>query len=195
VHQVFNLKNEEIDFCFILLARENCSNSLFLSVSPSFLLNDRAYFSFSLSPLTRSTHSCIQVDDAAKAEVSAEALAAAREMGQKGLAERLKDIDMGKGEWDVYEAYYHRIATQVAQLRTVLESLESKASERVWLKHQSSGELDDSKLVDGMAGERLVFKRRGESSSPFRDPNSQVMMDCWFWMVGWMDGLAAEVCV
>lgn len=40
------------------------------------------------------------------------------------------------------------------QLRTVLESLERKANERAWLKHQSTGELDDGKLLDGLAGPR-----------------------------------------
>lgn len=38
--------------------------------------------------------------------------------------------------------------------------------EREWLKHQTFGELDDSKLVDGMTGERNVYKRRGEADPP-----------------------------
>ena len=33
--------------------------------------------------------------------------------------------------------------------------------ERVWLRNQHHGELDDGKIVDGLAGDRLVFKRRG----------------------------------
>jgi hypothetical protein len=60
---------------------------------------------------------------------------------------------------------------QVRQLRTVLEALRTKASERVWLRNQASGELDDSRLLDGAAGERLVFRRRGEAPSSFNDPN------------------------
>jgi hypothetical protein len=47
--------------------------------------------------------------------------------------------------------------------------LQSFSEERTWLKHQSSGELDDAKLVDGVTGERLVFKRRGVSDSPFQN--------------------------
>ena len=57
------------------------------------------------------------------------------------------------------------------QLRTVLEALRTKASERVWLRNQASGELDDSRLLDGAAGERLVFRRRGDAPSSFNDPN------------------------
>lgn len=53
---------------------------------------------------------------------------------------------------------------QVQQLRVILDSVESKNNERVWLRHQTQGELDDTKLVDGLTGDRLVFKRRGEAS-------------------------------
>ena len=56
------------------------------------------------------------MDDAAKAEVSAEAQAEARAMGLAALASRLREIDMGEGDWAVYEAYYHRIAPQVPLL-------------------------------------------------------------------------------
>ena len=42
-----------------------------------------------------------------------------------------------------------------------MEELARRAKERVWLKNQSSGELDDAKLVDGLAGDRLVYKKRG----------------------------------
>ena len=46
-------------------------------------------------------------------------------------------------------------------------SPKARAKERIWLKHTTFGELDDSKIVDGAAGERNVYKRRGsETSSP-----------------------------
>ena len=31
----------------------------------------------------------------------------------------------------------------------------------MWLRNAADGELDDSRLVEAAAGERLVFKRRG----------------------------------
>jgi hypothetical protein len=89
----------------------------------------------------------------------------AREMGQKALEERLKEIAMTTEENEYYHKLYSRVEQQVGQLRVVLEGMESKLKERVWLRHQSFGDLDDSKLVDGMAGERLVFKRRGEEEA------------------------------
>lgn len=59
----------------------------------------------------------------------------------------------------------------MGELRTVLEALRTKAGERVWLRNQASGELDDSRLLDGAAGERLVFRRRGDAPAAFADPN------------------------
>jgi len=50
-------------------------------------------------------HKVHQVSDEAKAEVSEEAAAAAREMGRKGLEERLNAIDMDGGDWATYSAY------------------------------------------------------------------------------------------
>lgn len=53
------------------------------------------------------------------------------------------------------------VASEVAQLRVILESAEAKEKERVWLKNQTTGELDDNKLIDGATGEVAIFKRRG----------------------------------
>lgn len=32
----------------------------------------------------------------------------------------------------------------------ILNSLQAKSKERQWVKHQTSGELDDSKLIEGI---------------------------------------------
>lgn len=54
-----------------------------------------------------------------------------------------------------------RVEGDINQLKVVLDELSRRSKERVWLRHQAHGDLDDSKLVDGLTGERLVFKRRG----------------------------------
>ena len=54
----------------------------------------------------------------------------------------------------------------MAQLRSVLLSVEARERERVWLKGQVVGELDDARLVDGVLGEKNVFKRRGHNPNP-----------------------------
>jgi len=115
-------------------------------------------------------HPVHQVSQAKKEEVSAEASAKAQAMAKEALAEKLREIDMSDREWETYQSYFKRVARESAQLRAVLGSLQAAAEERSWLRHQSSGELDDGKLVDGVAGERLVFKRRGISDSPFQAP-------------------------
>ncbi|KAJ0396306.1 hypothetical protein P43SY_007156 [Pythium insidiosum] len=113
-------------------------------------------------------HPVHQVSQAKKDEVSAEARAKARAMAEQALAAKLEEISMSEREWETYQAYFSRVERESSQLRSILENLESFAQERTWLKHQSSGELDDGKLVDGVTGERLVFKRRGVSDSPFQ---------------------------
>lgn len=38
------------------------------------------------------------------------------------------------------------IRREVRELRVILESVEAKKQERVWLKNQASGDLDDTKM-------------------------------------------------
>ena len=106
-------------------------------------------------------HKVHQVSDEAKAQVSKEAAAAAREIAQKALKERLEEIGMSETEFEMYSRFVDPIKNDIANLRASLQSVESKVSERDWIKRQSYGELDDSKLVEGVAGERYIYKRRG----------------------------------
>ena len=39
--------------------------------------------------------------------------------------------------------------------------LAAKEEERIWVKRQTDGELDDSRLTEGLTGEATVYKRRG----------------------------------
>lgn len=40
--------------------------------------------------------------------------------------------------------------------------VQAKGKERQWLKNQALGELDDAKIIDGLTGEKAIYKRRGE---------------------------------
>lgn len=42
-----------------------------------------------------------------------------------------------------------------------LVDLAAKEEERVWVKRQTDGELDDGRLTEGLTGEATVYKRRG----------------------------------
>ena len=56
---------------------------------------------------------------------------------------------------------------------------QAKGKERQWLKNQSLGELDDAKIIDGLTGEKAIYKRRGEL-----DPEGWVCVRAWVGVVG-----------
>ncbi|KAI9138938.1 AAA domain-containing protein [Paraphysoderma sedebokerense] len=107
-------------------------------------------------------HNVHRVSDEVKNAVPEEIKEAARQMGREALLKRLKEIEMSEHESDVYNNIRTNIAPLVRQLNVILSSLQSKTKERVWLKNQNEGDLDETKLVEGMTGEHSVYKRRGE---------------------------------
>ena len=115
-----------------------------------------------------------QVSDEAKAEVSEAARAEGRRQAQIAHKQRLEEIEgMTENEWDTYKGMLDRIAPHVASLREQLGAAKDRKSERTWLRRRSDGELDDDRLVDGAAGERLVFKRRGKPDPLDRKPTEE----------------------
>ena len=109
-------------------------------------------------------HEVHQVSEELKNEVSEEAKAKARDMAEEAFQQRLNDINLGTAENDAYENYFGKVSRQVTEMQSVLENVQARAKERSWLKHTTFGELDDSKIVDGAAGERNVYKRRGSEN-------------------------------
>ncbi|XP_077584586.1 von Willebrand factor A domain-containing protein 8 [Stigmatopora nigra] len=107
-------------------------------------------------------HKVHQVSQAEKDAVPEEVRKAAREMAQKAFKDRLKEIDMSEYDAATYQRFSSAVRRQVQSLRTILETLQAKAKERQWLKNQALGELDDAKIIDGLTGERAIYKRRGE---------------------------------
>ena len=41
-------------------------------------------------------------------------------------------------------------------------TVQAKGKEREWLKHQTYGDLDEAKLIEGLTGEKAIYRRRGE---------------------------------
>jgi MoxR-like ATPase len=114
-------------------------------------------------------HPVHQISDEMKAEVSEEAQRKAREMAEEALEQKLKELDMGKLDWDRYDNLRQKVDVQIQQLRNHLKDLKKRNKERVWLKRQ----LDDSRIVDALSGEKDVFKRRGNPD----DFNSDVSLN------------------
>jgi len=89
------------------------------------------------------------VSDEEKADVPEHVKRAAREMNRKAFAEKLKEIGMSGYDHNVYSQFSNAVARQVQSLRVILGNLQAKQKERNWYRHQTIGELDDSKLIDG----------------------------------------------
>lgn len=102
-----------------------------------------------------------QVSQEAKDAVPPQVAAKAQAMAQAALHKRLQELDMDAAELDMYNDVVARVAAGTHALRNVLSAVQLKSHDRVWLKQQSHGELDDTKLVDAASGERNVYKRRG----------------------------------
>ncbi|KAF9530652.1 AAA domain-containing protein [Crepidotus variabilis] len=85
----------------------------------------------------------------------------AREMARQELQRRLEELDMSVSEARGYGMYLDATQTHMASLLDLLEHLAAKEEERVWIKRQTDGELDDSRLTEGLTGESTVYKRRG----------------------------------
>ncbi|XP_064030622.1 von Willebrand factor A domain-containing protein 8 isoform X3 [Pogoniulus pusillus] len=107
-------------------------------------------------------HKVYQVSQAEKDAVPEEVKRAAQEMGEKAFKQRLKEIQMSEYDASTYERFSGAVRRQVQSLRIILDNLQAKGKERQWLRHQAVGELDDAKIIDGLTGEKAIYKRRGE---------------------------------
>ena len=122
-----------------------------------------------------------QISDAEKAKVGEETKRAAQAIAQKALRDKLNEIDMSPKEWDMYKKFVDPIQPEVIKLRSILNQIEMNQKERGWIKQQSHGELDDTKIVDSVVGEKYIYKRRGilEQSGPSLKPKRlRFVMDC-----------------
>lgn len=94
-------------------------------------------------------------------------------MARKAFKERLREINMSEYDADVYEDFSKAVRNQVSSLRVILDSLQAKGKERQWLKNQAYGDLDDSKLIEGITGEKSIYKRRGEKDPELGTPQEK----------------------
>eukprot|EP00105_Crassostrea_gigas_P035222 XP_019919370.1 PREDICTED: von Willebrand factor A domain-containing protein 8 [Crassostrea gigas] len=118
-------------------------------------------------------HKVYQVPQHEKDAVPEHVREAARDMAQKAFKERLREINMSEYDADVYEEFSKAVRNQVSSLRVILDSLQAKGKERQWLKNQAYGDLDDSKLIEGITGEKSIYKRRGEKDPELGTPQEK----------------------
>lgn len=116
--------------------------------------------------------------------MSEEAKDIARRIAKKAFAEKLQEIGMSESDYENYSAFLAPINNDIANLRAALRAVEYKACDRDWIKNQLDGDLDDAKLIEGLAGEKHVYKRRGmiDPSSGHRLPTKPkrllLVVDC-----------------
>ncbi|KAG0209285.1 von Willebrand factor A domain-containing protein 8 [Mortierella sp. NVP41] len=84
------------------------------------------------------------------------------EMHNMTMRKHLASMDMTAADAKIYMAYMENVQREIRELRVILEGIEAKNKERVWLKNQSSGDLDDTKLIEGLTGDHNIYKLRGD---------------------------------
>ncbi|KAJ1354637.1 hypothetical protein KIN20_011630 [Parelaphostrongylus tenuis] len=119
-------------------------------------------------------HDIHQMPESAKRQVPEHILKKAREIAKAEYQKKLKDIAMSEYDAEAYMSLWNKIEKHSSHLRTIIEQLEAKRKERQWARHQTSGDLDDGKLIEGITGERNIYRRRldklPEIGSPLLKP-------------------------
>ncbi|XP_017778440.1 PREDICTED: von Willebrand factor A domain-containing protein 8 [Nicrophorus vespilloides] len=121
-------------------------------------------------------HDVHQLSDEEKAAVPEHIQRAAREMGKQAFEAKLKEIGMSGYDASLYNQFSKSVSKQVQSLRVVLSTLQAKNKERHWNRHQTSGELDDVKLIDGILGEKTIYRRRSEQEPELGTPQIKPKM-------------------
>ncbi|KAF9495262.1 hypothetical protein BDN71DRAFT_1447943 [Pleurotus eryngii] len=106
-------------------------------------------------------HDIKQVSDELKEQVPDHVKDRAREMARQELQRRLDELEMSIREVKGYSELLTATQAHMLALFDLLEHLAAKEEERVWIKRQTDGELDDTRLTEGLTGESTVYKRRG----------------------------------
>ncbi|KAF7292707.1 hypothetical protein MIND_01168900 [Mycena indigotica] len=101
-----------------------------------------------------------QVSDELKGQIPSHIRDKARAMAAQELKRRLEELDMSEGDAAGYGQLLAATSAHMVSLFDLLEHLAAKEEERVWIKRQIDGELDDSRLTEGLTGETTVYKRR-----------------------------------
>ncbi|CAK9044134.1 Nicotinamide phosphoribosyltransferase (NAmPRTase) (Nampt) (Pre-B-cell colony-enhancing factor 1 homolog) (PBEF) (Visfatin) [Durusdinium trenchii] len=107
----------------------------------------------------------VQVSEDSKKGLDEETKRKAQEMADDAYRKRLAEMKMSLKEGQAYAALRDAVASQIQEMKVCLESQEARERERQWLKNQSTGELDENRLVDSITGCKTVYMRRGQPDS------------------------------
>lgn len=107
-------------------------------------------------------HNVYQLPDSMKKKVDKEALERARQMGKEAFKKRLEEIEMSEVDLSIYQKFLENVQPQINHLRELLENLRAKEQDRIWVKGQTHGELDEGKVIEAITGETGIYKRRSK---------------------------------
>ncbi|CAB3401465.1 unnamed protein product [Caenorhabditis bovis] len=105
-------------------------------------------------------HDVHQMPEFAKQQVPEHILKKAREIAKQEYSKKLREINMSEYDAEQYDKIWRSVSANSKKLSAVIEQLEAKRKEREWAKHQTSGDLDDAKLIEGVIGEHNIYRRR-----------------------------------
>jgi von Willebrand factor A domain-containing protein 8 len=71
---------------------------------------------------------------------------AQKAMHDAAMKAKLAQLQMSLKDMNSFNKYRTNVAREVRQLRVILAATEAKKKERVWIKNQVSGDIDDTKL-------------------------------------------------
>ena len=94
--------------------------------------------------------------------LSKKASEAAKALQKERWDDTIEDLKRNPQDIAIYARYVDAVKQEIKEMRNTLDVLHAKKHERVWIHNRDSGDLDSRRLVDGLTGERNVYKRRGE---------------------------------
>lgn len=93
------------------------------------------------------------------------AKAAAKKMAKEKLEERLRELDMMKGDFEAYGAMLTRVQEEVDAIRELMKALNHYTKRRPWKRGVSEGDLDEQRFVDALAGSHKIYKKRAREAT------------------------------
>ena len=79
-------------------------------------------------------------------ENAKDVLRKARQLVSSASKKSRAELNMIDTDESVYDELYSTVENEITQLRVVLQAVEAKEKERVWLRGKTSGEMDDTRL-------------------------------------------------
>ena len=99
----------------------------------------------------------VMLSEEEKAALPADYYEEAKQLALNAYTHRLQELELAPHDARKWELLLKAVAAPVGRMRVALASRGAKEKERVWQKQQTSGELDDGRIVDGVAGERNIY--------------------------------------